>query len=157
MGLTTSRICIFRARSIPSVFVVPKLMLLFTIDGWSAQSKQFFYFYFQTWQRDTSLNIFESDHIFYLKRKKRYPIVMSTKLLRELLKIKFLSQVFQWLQCFICCCKNLLDDYPCQGLARFLLHSLHSYVAIDKNNLPLLITLLNCCTILGIVESSQQQ
>ena len=45
-------------------------MLLFTTGGWSDKPKHFFHFYFQTWQRDTSLNIFESDPIFYLKRKK---------------------------------------------------------------------------------------
>ena len=37
MGLMTSQLCTFRARSMLWVFVVPKLILLFTKEGWSAQ------------------------------------------------------------------------------------------------------------------------
>ena len=37
MGLMTSRLWIFRARLICWSFVVPKLIPLFTADGWSAQ------------------------------------------------------------------------------------------------------------------------
>ena len=37
MGLIASQLCRFRARSILEGFVVPKLMLLFTKAGWSAQ------------------------------------------------------------------------------------------------------------------------
>ena len=41
--LMASRLIIFRARSILLEFVVPKLMLLFTAEGWSAQPNSIYY------------------------------------------------------------------------------------------------------------------
>ena len=37
MGLMTSQLCIFRARSILLAFVVPKLILIFAAEGWLTQ------------------------------------------------------------------------------------------------------------------------
>ena len=37
MGLMTSQLRTFRSKSFLSAFAVPKLILLFTGDGWSAQ------------------------------------------------------------------------------------------------------------------------
>ena len=45
MWLMTSQLCIFRDRSILKAFVVPKLILLFTAEGWSAQP---YYSFFAT-------------------------------------------------------------------------------------------------------------